>query len=264
MSLEKYSICIGGLTKEWFDNQNLDDLHERFSENFSWTINSVLFDNDESNVIDEQSDELSTSEYTIIRMLVFGLSEIEYCLDTLSDSQIYMRRFPYSKTQITKANHLRRCIEMYLEEVYLLKLRLTNYVDKIVACKDISSVLPTSSFDQLDRAKSLATKSLKPIAGYGSIRGKHVHEERYSDPGIQRLSWLEGLANIADLDQKFRDLFLSVRDIEFIDVRRGWINRVQEETTAINKVIDLYFGLLVDSLFHEDDSPRFIFYSLGN
>ncbi len=260
MNLKRYSDCIGKLINLWFEHLDLEEYRDLFAEVFSQTIIS----DDVTGVPDEVGETLKkaflSQEYKTISSLSDGLSEIEYCLDTLSDTKIYLRRFPFSGTQITKTNHLRRSIEMYLEEIYLLKERLIGYIGEIKENQDIISALQKEDIFLLDRAKTLSIESLKPITGYGMIRGKHVHERRYTDTDIDRLIRLERLISYSDIEKQFRELFEASRDLEYVKARQKWHKRVEQEITVIEEVVDVYFECLLTALFNKECAPKFPFY----
>jgi hypothetical protein len=59
--------------------------------------------------------------------LFAGFNEISHSYDTLLDIEVYVARFPYANTRITRSGHLRFIIEAYLHESYTLGERLKTY-----------------------------------------------------------------------------------------------------------------------------------------
>jgi len=59
--------------------------------------------------------------------LFAGFNEISHSYDTLLDIEVYVARFPYANTRITRSGHLRFIIEAYLHESYTLVERLNDY-----------------------------------------------------------------------------------------------------------------------------------------
>jgi hypothetical protein len=59
--------------------------------------------------------------------LFYGFNEIFISFERLKDLEVYISRFPNTKTLIAKIDYLRFLIENYLNEMYLLKERLNKY-----------------------------------------------------------------------------------------------------------------------------------------
>src|SRR5437762_800785 len=60
-----------------------------------------------------------------------GFVEIANAAETLHDMRIYVRRFPFGGTSISRSKYLRFIIESYLHESYILTQRLLAYPEKI-------------------------------------------------------------------------------------------------------------------------------------
>jgi len=61
------------------------------------------------------------------QLLTYHTSEIRTTLDTMSDIEFYMGRFPYSRAKVAKHRHLQFHIEAFLQEIYILQLRLLRF-----------------------------------------------------------------------------------------------------------------------------------------
>ena len=261
MSLDTFSKCLGSLFGLWHDRQDPDELKRRFRSGFLWTVSGSVNEGGEQNSGVEDDLPPESFEHAVLQMLNFGVSEIMMSVQTLEDTEIYVRRFPYGNTGITKTRHLRRNIEKYLEEVYILRERLKKYVKDIE--ERFGDVIDQDSRVLLKKAATLATKSLDPIAGYGKVRGKHVHDARFTSPEIDRLTSLETFLNLSELDEQFTGTIDLILDDEYKRLRKAWAERVKEETAAFNYMVDCYFELLQQALFKDDCSPRFPFYMEG-
>jgi hypothetical protein len=61
-----------------------------------------------------------------IQKLTHHFTEILRAIDTMKDIEFYVGRFPYSKAAVAKHRHLQFHVEAFLQELYILQLRLTQ------------------------------------------------------------------------------------------------------------------------------------------
>ena len=59
--------------------------------------------------------------------LMVGFNEIYDSYSSLLDIQVYIDRFPYCKTRVSKTRYIAYHMENYFNEVYILKERLNAY-----------------------------------------------------------------------------------------------------------------------------------------
>lgn len=64
----------------------------------------------------------------VISKLFYGFNEIHKSYERLKEHEVYVGRFPYSGTEISKVSHLNYNIENYLGEFYILKERIKKYL----------------------------------------------------------------------------------------------------------------------------------------
>ena len=173
-----------------------------------------------------------------IRRLFLEFTEITESLDRLRDIAVYVRRFPYSDTSISKSAHLRYHVENYLNEVYILRNRLEAYLKVVVRLykQDARSsrvkTITATLQDTMPRTFAVPT----------AVRGKHVHRQRYSDADLERLRLLELLKDDSNhWASAYESTYLDVRRL-----KRAWIERMNRQ---IDKLLELYFAYLKQLLF---------------
>jgi hypothetical protein len=80
-----------------------------------------------------------TPSFTFFSKLYVGFKEIADSYYCLIDIETYIGRFPYGDTRISKTRHLVYHMENYINEVYILKERLTSYFTIIGRCQQLKS-----------------------------------------------------------------------------------------------------------------------------
>lgn len=69
-----------------------------------------------------------TGRQAFFRKLRIGLQEIDTSREALRDIEYYIGRFPYRTTRILKHSYLQFHVEAFYNEIYILDLRLLNYL----------------------------------------------------------------------------------------------------------------------------------------
>jgi hypothetical protein len=164
--------------------------------------------------------------------------EVNASVAMLEDIPIYLKRFPFSKDQISKLNYLRHHIEFFFNQIYILQERIKIYLKFI-----------EKSYNKAEtkHVSETATKLIKDVCDClqspTSIRGNHVHIEQYNEPDLHRLEVLEAFimfSNLPGTQEQF--------DILFKKTRRRMAGEISESLTMIEKVLDLCFGKLASIL----------------
>lgn len=249
MSLQSFRECMSVAFRKATEGMDDEELLPNFEEKFYWAI----FDEERGK--SDKTKEPPSEEIAFLSKLSSWTTEIEMSLQSIKDTELYVRRFPYGDTHISKTRHLRRHIEKYLEEFYILKERLVNFADTIESMYS-SDDLPDKMLAFLIGAKTVAKETLKPITGYGKIRGSHVHVKRYTPPDIEKLVHMEDFAELMDGDENIAGLIKSQRDRKYKKVRKEWAKRVKNESAEITKMLDQYFSLINVVVFEDDGTLR--------
>ena len=183
------------------------------NEEFGQAIMNTLLDEDGPRTVSRNPE---PKELFVANKLFRGFAEIYTSVRCLENIEIYIRRFPFSKTRVTKLDYLKYNIENYLNEIYVLKERMISYSKTISRAYKKSSNAAAIA-EHLKNASKLASDSLKNIV---EIRGAHVHSIRYSDKDIDRLSNLELMLNSDNQD--FREAFEKLYFVAYSEIRKKW------------------------------------------
>jgi hypothetical protein len=127
----------------------------------------------------------SPKEESFLKILS-GFSEIETAFQVLKDIPFYIKRFPSKHPSISKKRFLNYHIGNYLNENYILRERLVSYQ------KVITRMYKNHS--RLTEMRKHVKKLEILVSGFDrivTIRGKHVHQERYDDEDLKRLNVYE-------------------------------------------------------------------------
>lgn len=231
---EKYREAVLKASKQILDpiiEDNRDELVEAYG--------NLLFGGKGPNRVSRKT---ISPEEEFFRKIFYGFNEIHESYECLLDLTIYIRRFPYGKTRISKVRHLRSNIEVFLNEVYMLKVRLVAYLRVIERAYRTTERGPkVKAF--LRPVHEMVSSSLKPIV---DVRGSHVHETRYSDTDLDKLGTLDLLVVHGKMDE-LRPLY----QFEYKNIRRKWFRIMQDVNGGINALLDGYFAPLYKLVFDE-------------
>lgn len=164
--------------------------------------------------------------------------EVNSTVDMLEDIPIYLKRFPFSKDQISKLNYLRHHIEFYLNQIYILQERIKIYLTFIERSYNKSETKHIS-----ETASKLRKNVCDCLDNLTSIRGSHVHIEQYDDSDLHRLTAIEVFVKYGEMPE-MQEQF----DILFKKTRRKWVKIVVESVTIVENILDACFGELATLL----------------
>jgi len=173
-----------------------------------------------------------------IQRLFFGFMEISMSVDNIRNISVYIRRFPYNKTGITRSAYLRYHVENYLNELYILGERMKTYVtivQRMYKGNVAVSHVAESGKDIWNRVSS----ALKPFI---NIRNPHIHKQRISDHDLDMLTIFERLRTEGE---QFSHLYEETWR-KVCRIKRIWI---KETNASVMKLIDVYFGFLHKLVF---------------
>ena len=97
-----------------------------------------------------------------------GFSEIHTAVECLKNIEIYIRRFPFKNTRVSKLDYLKYNIENYLNEIYVLKERMISY-SKTVARAYKNSENSQVVESNLREASLLVIHRLDPMPSIESL-----------------------------------------------------------------------------------------------
>jgi len=165
---------------------------------------NLLFDKDGPTRLEKV---LSKDEEFLSTVSV-GFFEINSSYESLCDFEIYVRRFPYGGTSITKVRYLSHIIEAYLHEMYIFKKRLIKFLNELG--KAYKSDRRRLEVEEI--VESLCNYVAKCLRSIVSLRGSHVHSKRYTDRDLDKLRFLESVApSDADLADLYESEYKKIR-----------------------------------------------------
>lgn len=176
-----------------------------------------------------------------IRMDLFaGLNEISSSYETLLDIEVYVCRFPYANTRITRSGHLRFIIEAYLHESYTLRERLKAYPELIR--RRLAAQQPTIDYKGTCKlAVELAAVGLERIV---TARGAHVHQRRFSTPDLDTAGMYDRLRT-----HKGDGPTRMLGEHAYREVRKKWLATIRKNNSVLAGLLDRYFLRLYPLVF---------------
>lgn len=217
---EKYFAALGKAFRDI-----LRPVIEAHQDQLAEVLRSNILDQDGPRSIDYEP----TPEILLYRSAIWGVFEIYESFESLLDAELYVRRFPYRKTRVTKVRYLRYVVENHLNEAYILKQRLKAYLNTVEGLyakgarrKEVRKITQPL-FQSISQA-------LKHII---AVRGSHVHSLRYDHKELQRLTHMELLSQ-SDPDASWSQLLAHWFDFEYKRIRK----RRTEQIRALNENIN--------------------------
>lgn len=177
-----------------------------------------------------------------------GFMEISKSLETLDDIAFYMSRFPFQRTRITRERYLQFHVESYFSEIYVLRERLKWYITMLERQYKRDPGLSNVQ----GRCKALTDAITKSLEGVVDVRRRHVHEVRFCDEGIDRLSTIALLSQGSD-DGVSKLMTEYYRD-EHRKVKKIWCERIKANNKAIRELLNVFFDSLFPIAFDENSS----------
>lgn len=158
------------------------------------------------------------------------LNEIFYSFEYLKDCEIYISSFPKHK-KASKVRYLIYTFENYLNEIYILKCRYKNYLNKLIKWYKNDS-----------RSKEIRVivyplfKKMNEMFDFlETIRGSHVHKFRYKPAKFEELESLELLSKAGD------KVITNLAESKYVEMRIELKNNI----TQLNKYIEICLGELL-------------------
>jgi len=178
--------------------------------------------------------------------LFYGFMEIFECLEALEDIAFMAQRFPFPETRISPDRYLRFLVEAHYGEIYILRGRLEQYLTMI-----------ERQFKGDQRHQSIRSGCTKltnllrdALDGVLRIRHHHVHLERFSDVGIDRLKSIGLIATNAR--GKVGRLMKTYYRIEYASVRSNWLKTMRKNNKELRKLLDAVTKPLFTVVFDKE------------
>lgn len=176
----------------------------------------------------------------------YAFAEIHESYEALLDYEVYVRRYPYGGSRVSKVRHLLHAIEAYLHEAYILTERLKSFpglVSKHLSgdAKERFSREVTSTMGKL------VNKSFKNLT---SARGRHTHNERFDSEEFKRLRILEVLL-LAPKDLSWAKAVRVIFQSSYTDARKKWTKTVSDNNARTREFLDKYCDALHPFIFRD-------------
>lgn len=176
-------------------------------------------------------------------IIFYGFCEISNSWYILNDCEIYIGRFPFPKTKITKEGYLLFIIGAYYSELYILRERLNSYTIKI------SRAFKKRGFPFNDEIlKDMVTEPLKDVLG---VRAHHIHKGRIEVNELGRLSMLASIIKQSS-DKKFKGIANLYYKLDYRKTRKEWKKLIIKNNIEVKKLLDAYFNELYPMVFNSD------------
>jgi len=189
---------------------------------------------------------LDKEEYFIANKLFRPYMEIMNSFESIQNIPIYISSFPFTSKGISKNNYLKYHIENYLQELYIMQQRLITYLKVIDR-----AYLKTERSDIVHGKIVILTKVVNnTFDQYSKARGSHVHELRYSDNDIDRLSLFDLLSRSEDTD--FSNTMNLGYKLAYKEIRKKWVKKIEDDSNGIIKLLDVYLNVLYKLITKKD------------
>ena len=169
--------------------------------------------------------------------LFAGFTEIHNSYYSLLDIEVYLRRFPYHNTGVSRTRYLAYHMENYLNEVYILKERLISYCTIVGRLYRNDQTLKDLLKTAMKDLSGIVQKSLKGIT---DVRRTHVHGTRFTDENLDRLSTYEMISHGPNKIPPLKILYNST----YRNTRKEYSVTIKRNNEQIRKILDTYFEVL--------------------
>jgi len=195
---------------------------------------------------------VSSPKGQFLARLTMSVYEIYGMYESLLDSEVYICRFPYSKTRITKSRHLQHVFANYLNNVYILKERLKNFLKLL---EDVYAV--NEQRKNVKRiTQPLFTSNSRFFDDFVSVRGIHVHTESYSDSELDRLGVIENFVSDGRLELETRQHWKTYFETQFKNIRKEKTEVISTNNKNVQNLLEDFFTKIYSIVIDEDEYVR--------
>lgn len=189
--------------------------------------------------VDKKLDELTYySEQTRGEHLLFkGFTEISSSLDNLRLIGKFVNSTPPSTDGINYSNYLTYHVHNYLQEMYIMKVRLDKYIEFIN--ENYQEKIGKDLLESVkENQKKIVKNALNNITAFKTgIRSKHVHYERFMD---EELKWLSSTTLLSDFHEEFKIVSQDAYDV----AKDKWHKTIFNNNKELEKLLDMYFDTI--------------------
>lgn len=202
-------------------------------------LGNVIFNRDGSKFLKNRT---MKRDDQLASKLFKQFSEIYSSYDVIQNIPVYIKVFTFQKKGMSKYSHFRYHIENYLNELYILEQRLKTYLTIITRLYRKSNIKP-----QLDLIeKELSILITKTFANYKAMRRTHVHESRFTDEDLDRLSFFDTLSK--SQDKEFVKNIELLYKMAYREIQKKWKKRFINDIKCIHKLNETYLDYLYKTI----------------
>jgi len=193
---------------------------------------------------------LSSTE-THARDLFQDLMQLRRAFEELLDHEVYIRRFPYSDTRVSRTRHLTSVVSSYFQAVYVFKERLKRHLNLLDRLYRPSRL----RLEVSKRVDSLGDVVENELLGWTKVRGSHVHAREFVDPEIEVVESLDFMLEVTDLGE-LELVAAANADRAFRAARKRWRETILENNEKLLPLLDRVFAIMLECI-SDDEGLRY-------
>ncbi len=180
--------------------------------------------------------------------LLKGFFEIQSAYFNIVNARAYFRGTPRGFSN-RRSTYLSFVVHAYLNEIYVVEERMKVYLTTLQR----ASARGSETRIRLERVKPILLDVVeKAFSGVRQVRCAHVHQQRFSDDGLERLSTFELLNQTRDPLPTLGRLYR----LELQRVRKYWDEKFTTNETALQKLMELFYDAILGAILESDGSFR--------
>jgi len=160
----------------------------------------------------------------------------------LTNIEVYISRFPYSKTVVSRSDYLQYHYNSYLNEINIIEKRLMKYIKKV---QRTYKTYPNIKAITISLEKDVKS-AFKPIV---DIRNNHTHSERFRHDKLSSLRFFE---TIRDADHLFESQYMR----KFREARSELKKQIARNNNKLKIVLNHIFKNLDTIVFDKNGNYR--------
>lgn len=175
------------------------------------------------------------SAHRVFGTIFYGFTEITNTFDSLRLSETLISIAPPRSKKVSADEYFKYVISTYLQEIYILKERLNAYATKLKRLYERAG----KKNEVEEYLVPVFGKVKSVLDGVVAVRGSHVHDSRYSDDELDRISSLALISrNNSSFEMAYRKSLKSAR--------MEWGERMGSYNGAIEDLLDWYFSQIIN------------------
>ena len=196
--------------------------------------------------VSTKAPQLTEEEKFHVKTLVY-CHDISIAFEDLEHAAIFIESIPsfeyYEGRGITRLGYLRYHVEHYLELNYVLRNRVTGFLDWLK-----KELYKEGRIQDCERVLELKREFTRCMGSIEQVRGAHVHKERFEDDQLFILGFFE-LASTHSGDEE-----LEVgANLAYMLAKEEWSKKIKDNNRDLKRVLDWLFEQLTPIVFPFDE-----------